>query len=74
MKHRTSKCIAWLAGFCALGLLLASSRQAQAQRRGGGGPPTLGLTNGYLELETPDFNLKLVKDSQTVAALEPKEL
>ena len=35
-------------------------------------PATLGLDHGYLELETPDFKLKLVKTSQTVAALEPK--
>ena len=61
-----------LAGLCALGLLITASQQVQAQRRGGGGPPTLGLTNGFIELETPDFNLKLVKDSQTLAALMPK--
>ena len=36
------------------------------------GPPTLGLDRGLIELDTPDFNLKLVKASQTVAALEPK--
>ncbi len=35
-------------------------------------PPTLGLEQGFIELETPDFNLKLVKASQTVAALQPK--
>jgi hypothetical protein len=35
-------------------------------------PPTLGLENGVLELDTPDFRLKLVKASQTIAALEPK--
>jgi hypothetical protein len=35
-------------------------------------PPTLGLENGLLEFDTPDFTLKLVKDSQTIAALEPK--
>jgi len=29
-------------------------------------------TNDYLDLETPDFKLKLSKASQTVAALEPK--
>jgi Family of unknown function (DUF5695) len=34
--------------------------------------PTLGLEEGYLELETPDFNLKLVKSSQTIASLAPK--
>lgn len=35
-------------------------------------PPTLGLEDGVLELDTPDFRLKLVKASQTIAALEPK--
>lgn len=34
--------------------------------------PTLGLDQGFLELETPDFRVKLVKASQTIAALEPK--
>jgi hypothetical protein len=34
--------------------------------------PTLGLDQGFIELDTPDFNLKLVKASQTVAALAPK--
>src|SRR6185369_9366671 len=42
--------------------------------RGGGPPPdpTLGLTNGFIDLDTPDFKIQLVKDSQTIAALEPK--
>jgi hypothetical protein len=35
-------------------------------------PPTLGLEQGYLEFDTPEFKLKLVKASQTIAALEPK--
>src|SRR5947209_20531728 len=35
-------------------------------------PPTLGLEQGYLEFDTPDFKLKLVKASQTAAALQPK--
>jgi hypothetical protein len=35
-------------------------------------PPTLGLEHGTLDFDTPDFKLKLVKDSQTIAALEPK--
>jgi hypothetical protein len=73
MKQCAPKSTSWVAGLCVIGLLLTSAPRTQAQRRGGaGGPPTLGLTNGYIELETPDFHLKLVKDSQTVAALEPK--
>ncbi len=35
-------------------------------------PPTLGLEHGTLDFDTPDFTLKLVRDSQTIAALEPK--
>ena len=35
-------------------------------------PPTLGLEQGFIEFETPQFTLKLVKSSQTVAALLPK--
>lgn len=35
-------------------------------------PPTLGLDQGYQEFDTPDFKLKLVKSSQTIAALQPK--
>ena len=34
--------------------------------------PTLGLEHGTTDLDTPDFTLKLVTDSQTVAALQPK--
>jgi hypothetical protein len=52
-----------------------SSQRPRNQRRRGGqdeGPPTLGLDQGFIELDTPDFNLKLVKASQTVAALQPK--
>ncbi len=47
----------------------------QAQGRGQAPPPpppTLGLQNGTLDFDTPDFTLKLVKDSQTIAALQPK--
>lgn len=35
-------------------------------------PPTLGLENGFSEFETPEFKIRLVKQSQTLAALEPK--
>ncbi|HLK56813.1 MAG TPA: DUF5695 domain-containing protein [Chthonomonadaceae bacterium] len=44
-----------------------------APRRGGSNlPATLGWEQGVIELDTPDFKLKLVKASQTVAALQPK--
>ena len=50
------------------------TQQTQGVRRrsaGSNAPPTLGLDQGYLELDTPDFKLKLVKASQTLAALQP---
>jgi hypothetical protein len=34
--------------------------------------PALGLEHGLIEFDTPNFKIKLVKDSQTLAALEPK--
>lgn len=37
-------------------------------------PSTLALEQGLLELQTPSFRLKLVKASQTVAALSPNTL
>src|SRR5215467_9196141 len=59
-----------------LGLLVASSvvwvalaRQQQKKE-----PPTPGpmLEQGFLDLDTPTFTLRLVRSSQTVAALKPK--
>ena len=45
----------------------------QGSGRGATPPvPTLGLEDGTLDVETPDFRLKLVRDSQTIAALQPK--
>src|SRR5262245_59525153 len=35
-------------------------------------PPTLGLDQGFIDVDTPDFKLRLVKASQTAAALQPK--
>ncbi|WP_443938707.1 DUF5695 domain-containing protein [Pedobacter sp. MW01-1-1] len=37
-------------------------------------PSTLGLEGGFLSLEAGSFNLKLVKSSQTVAGLQPKNV
>jgi len=34
--------------------------------------PTLGLDQGFVSLDTPDFELELVRASQTVAAMRPK--
>ncbi|SMO87430.1 DUF5695 domain-containing protein [Gracilimonas mengyeensis] len=46
--------------------------QLQAQQEEQEAPPALRLDQGMTELETPGFNLKLVKASQTIAALQPK--
>ena len=35
-------------------------------------PPTLGLEQGLIEFETPEFKVKIVRASQTMAALQPK--
>ena len=61
-------------GLILAGLLGTLPYAAQAQRRGRGNnaTPTLGLTNGFMDLDTPDFTVQLVKDSQTIAALKPK--
>ncbi|MSO50356.1 MAG: hypothetical protein EXQ49_10740, partial [Acidobacteria bacterium] len=61
-----------------LGLGLGLSAVVVAQQGAGRGnqppppPPTLGLDAGVLIFDTPDFTLKLVTASQTIAALEPK--
>lgn len=59
-----------------LNLISASPGSIVAQDREQGKhaeePPTLGLDEGLLELETPHFNLKLVRSSQTIASLQPK--
>lgn len=53
---------------------LALHHEAAAQGRGVPQPATPGamLAQGTIGLETPDFDLSLVRSSQTVAALKPK--
>ncbi len=53
-------------------LVSVQTASLQTQNQTPPPPPTLGLNQGYLEFETSDFKLKLVKASQTVAALQPK--
>jgi len=50
------------------------SAQQAAGRAGQPAPPTptLGLEHGTLDFDTPEFTLKLVKDSQTIFAMQPK--
>ncbi|HKK43975.1 MAG TPA: DUF5695 domain-containing protein, partial [Balneolaceae bacterium] len=45
---------------------------AQQKNKKKGPAPTLGLDQGFLNFETPNFHLKLVKTSQTIAGLQPK--
>src|SRR5262245_19634178 len=56
------------------GLILFTTARCAMAGRGGGPPPrdTIGLTNGFIDIDTPDFKVQLVKDSQTLAALQPK--
>ena len=66
-----STLLSTLLPFAALG----QNAQAPRPRMGFGaarGPATLGLEQGILDFDTPDFSLRLVKASQTVAALQPK--
>jgi Family of unknown function (DUF5695) len=53
-------------------VLFVASLQAQESQPKA--PPTPGpmLSNGMIKLDTPDFNVMLVRSSQTVAALKPK--
>ena len=50
----------------------AQTQNVQGQKQGQDAPATLGLEQGYIELDTPEFKLRLVKASQTIAALQPK--
>jgi hypothetical protein len=54
--------------------VLAIDNAAWAQQRRPQPPPTPGamLSDGTVDLDTPDFTLTLVRSSQTVAALKPK--
>lgn len=61
--------VATLALFVISAICISNSGSAQNQPQL---PATLDLDHGYLDLDTPHFKLKLVKASQTVAALEPK--
>src|SRR6187431_2935437 len=77
MPEYSRRLFVWIAALAAgVVVPLVVHSQAQQQQGRGGAPappaPTLGLDNGTLDFDTPDFTLKLVKDSQTIAALQPK--
>src|SRR5687767_4429040 len=58
--------------FAGTSALSAQQAAAGAPQQPPPPPPTLGLDQGELAFDTPDFKLRLVKASQTIAALEPK--
>lgn len=66
-RHLALAVVALLFGSVALWAVLARQRQKE--------PPKPGpmLEQGYLDLDTPAFSLRLVRSSQTVAALKPKD-
>ncbi|HEV2314050.1 MAG TPA: DUF5695 domain-containing protein [Candidatus Acidoferrales bacterium] len=61
--------LCFVLGFCS-----GSHRDAAAQARRAQAPATPGpmLDQGVINLDTPDFDLSLVRSSQTIAALKPK--
>jgi len=63
-----------MAGFCSLLFVLLLGITTDAQDNKPKAPPIPGrmLQQGTIELQTPAFNLVLVRSSQTVAALKPK--
>ncbi len=64
-----------VAGAVVLSAWWSPALHSQAQGRGTQTPPpppTLGLDQGTLDFDIPGFDLRLVKASQTIAALEPK--
>ena len=57
-----------------LSLIPALQKNAPAQEKRREAPPTPGpmLAQGTINLDTPDFDLSLVRSSQTIASLKPK--
>ena len=59
-------------GILLMCLLLGSTGLSQKPQRPEP-PPTLGLEQGFHELDIPDFFVKFIKASQTLAGLSPKD-
>jgi Family of unknown function (DUF5695) len=71
---RRAMCLAAASGAAGVLAMTVYAGPQQGQGRGQPQPPTptLGLEGGTIDVDTPHFRLKLVKASQTIAALEPK--
>ena len=75
---RTVSASGWrIRGWAGLAVLCAASTVfgvGRAQERQEKKPPTPGamLEQGYIDFETPAFSVRLVRSSQTIAALKPK--
>ena len=69
---RRHPAVATLIWFCAFVIALAAP--ARGQEKKPKTPPTPGpmLSQGTMDLDTPESTLTLVRSSQTVAALKPK--
>jgi len=78
MRKRTHETFGkgkWLGAVAFFGILIfAGSQASHSQQQRKKAPPVPGpmLQDGFLDLDTPAFSLKLVRSSQTVAALRPK--
>jgi hypothetical protein len=59
-------------GLLAAGWLMVAGGRSQEQRKKEAPVPGPMLEQGYLDLDTPGFSVRLVRSSQTIAALKPK--
>src|SRR5439155_26281628 len=60
------KAVLVLVTFCTIGFAQTPTRTPEP-------PKTLGVEQGSLSFQTPDFDLKLLRSSQTIAALMPRD-
>jgi hypothetical protein len=73
-KRRLQIGIILMACLAILSLVMVLQIDVSAQRGKTSTPPEPGpmLSDGTIDIDTPDFNLTLVRSTQTVAALKPK--
>src|SRR5205085_7753117 len=56
---------------CAFSLIAVCLAQTPTPTRTPEPPKTLGIDQGTISLQTPDFDIKLLRSSQTISALMP---